>query len=144
LHIRRVFALAAVLVVGSAAASHAAVTAPESAARTSGWCAGSVSWKAARSSVGQVVRVKARVASVAYARTSNGKPTFINLGAAYPNPRRLTILIWGRNRVNFPRAPERMFRPGQMICAQGRVTLYRGVAEIEVALWDAGGRLLSF
>jgi hypothetical protein len=82
--------------------------------------------------------------SVVYARSSNGRPTFINLGAAYPNPNRLTILIWGEDRPNFPRAPERMFGPGQTICAQGRVTLYRGVSEIEVALWDAQGRLLSF
>jgi hypothetical protein len=37
-----------------------------------------------------------------------------------------------------------MFGPGQTICAQGRVILYRGVSEIEVALWDAQGRLLSF
>jgi len=144
LHVRRVLALAALLIAGSTAVGHAAVAAPESAARTTVWCAGSVSWKAARASVGQVVRVKARVASTFYAVTSGGRPTFINLGAAYPNPNRLQLLIWGESRANFPRAPERMFRPGQVICAQGRVRLYRGVPEIEVAHWDAQARLLSF
>ena len=94
--------------------------------------------------MGQIVRVKARVVSVFYARSSNGRPTFMNLGRDYPNPRRLTVLVWGGDRANFPRAPERMFRAGSLICAQGRVTLYRGVAEIEVSLWDAQGRLLSF
>ena len=103
-----------------------------------------MSWKAARGSVGEVVRVRARVASVFYARTSRGRPTFINLGVAYPDPQRLTVIIFGPNRANFPRAPEQMFRPGQMICAQGRVRLYRGVAEMEVVLWDAQGGLLSF
>ena len=144
LHVRRLFALVALLVAGSVAANAVAAPAPESAARASSWCAGSVSWKAARASVGQVVRVKARVASVYYARSSNGRPTFIDLGAAFPNPNRLKILIWGRDRVNFPQAPEQMFRPGRLICAQGKVRLYRGVPEIEVALWDAHGRLLSF
>jgi hypothetical protein len=37
-----------------------------------------------------------------------------------------------------------MFPRGTWICAQGVVTSYRGVAEIEVALWDARGRVLTF
>jgi DNA/RNA endonuclease YhcR with UshA esterase domain len=87
--------------------------------------------------------VKAKVVSVYFARSSNGSPTFINLGHAYPNPSRLTVLIWGRDRTNFPRAPERMFRRGATICAQGMVELYRGVPQLQVSTWDQAGRLLT-
>jgi hypothetical protein len=146
---RRLLALAVVAAaLGSAAtgsaAQHAGSTATAAPSTATAWCAGAVGWKTARASVGDVVRVKARVVSTYYARSSRGRPTFIDLGAAYPNPRRLTILIWGRNRVNFPRPPERMFRGGQLVCAQGMVSTYRGVSQIEVALWDAAGRLMSF
>jgi hypothetical protein len=95
-------------------------------------------------SLGVPIRVKARVASVRYASSSNGRPTFINLGNAYPNRNRVTVVIWGRNRRNFPRAPDRMFRRGQTICVQGVAEMYGGAPEIEVSLWDFGSRLLSF
>jgi hypothetical protein len=108
------------------------------------WCGGSQAWQAARRHMGEPFRVRARVASVHYAASSSGRPTFLDLGHAYPSRNRLTVLIWGRNRSNFPRPPERMFRRGTVICAQGVLTSHRGVPEIEVALWDADGRLLSF
>jgi hypothetical protein len=132
-----VLAVTLVAVVSDAPAS-------VSPARSSAWCSGAISWQSARQHVGQPVRVKARVVTAFYARSSRGRPTFLNLGYAYPDTRRLTVLVWGRNRVNFPRAPEQMFRAGTTICAQGVVKRYRGVAEIEVALWDPQDRLLSF
>ena len=113
-------------------------------ARAKTWCASSQSWTSVRRHLGDPVRVKARVASVAYARSSNGRPTLIDLGRAYPNSQRVTVVIWGEDRANFPRAPERMFRRGMTICVQGIATQYRGVPQIEVALWDPEDRLLSF
>jgi DNA/RNA endonuclease YhcR with UshA esterase domain len=97
-----------------------------------------------RRDLGEPIRVKARIASVVYDRSSNGRPTFINLGRAYPSSKRVTVVIWGEDRPNFPRAPERMFRRGMTICVQGVATQYRGVPQIEVALWDPRDRLLSF
>ena len=90
------------------------------------------------------MRVKARVARVTYARKERGRPTFIDLGNPFPSKSRLTLVVWGNDRINFPAAPEKMFRRGQTICAQGFVSWYRGVAQIAIALWDADGRLLSF
>jgi hypothetical protein len=90
------------------------------------------------------IRVKARIVAVVYARSSSGRPTFIDLGHAFPNRNRLTLVIWGEDRLNFPAPPERLFRLGQLICAQGFVTSYRGVPQLRVSLWDAQGRLLSF
>ena len=43
-------------------------------------CKGAISWSAARSAVGRTVTVKGPVADTYYARSSNGSPTFLNLG----------------------------------------------------------------
>jgi len=112
--------------------------------RTAAWCNGSQSWTSVHGSIGDLVRVKARVASAYFARSPRGQPTFLDLGRAYPNPSRIKIVIWGSDRVNFPRAPERMFRAGQLVCAQGVPSLYRGAVQIEIAVWDAESRLMSF
>lgn len=131
-----------VLLVAVGVSPGSAQAAPASESRATAWCSGAVSWQTAARRVGSVVRVKARVASGVFARSSNGRPTFLNLGNAYPNPSRLTVIIWGRNRSRFPRAPEAMFRPGTVVCVQGLVETYRGVAEIESRRWDAQARVL--
>jgi hypothetical protein len=130
--------------IGCAVALALPVSAEGTSTQSTAWCSGSQSWTTARGSVGQPVRLKGRVASVFYARSSRGRPTFIDVGYAYPNLRRVTLVIWGSDRVNFPSPPERMFRRGQVICAQGVPNLYRSVVQIEVGIWDAESRLLSF
>jgi DNA/RNA endonuclease YhcR with UshA esterase domain len=107
------------------------------------WCQGSQTWQSVRASLNTLVRVKARIARVNYAAGSPGQPTFIDLGGAYPSPRRVTLVIWGRDRSNFLEAPERMFKRGQIVCAQGVATLYRGVPQLELGLWDSDSRLLT-
>jgi DNA/RNA endonuclease YhcR with UshA esterase domain len=69
------------------------------------------------------------VAGTKYASSSNGSPTFLNLGVDYPSSRRFTVVIWGRNRSRFG-APERRYR-GRTICVRGHVDTYRGIPEIE-------------
>jgi DNA/RNA endonuclease YhcR with UshA esterase domain len=132
--VRKLAALVAAIGVSGGAAS----------ASSAAWCKGGVSVQTARARVGKVVRVKARVAGTHFARSSSGSPTFIDLEFAYPDARRLTLVIWEEDRGSFPSAPERMFRRGSTVCAQGYVSRYRGAAEIEVSLWDAASRLLTF
>src|SRR3954462_7898335 len=74
-----------------------------SAAATRAWCPSSFSWKKARANVGDPIRIKGLVARVFYARSSPGRPTFIDIGAAYPKKSRVTLVIWAEDRVNFPR-----------------------------------------
>lgn len=140
----RITAAAATAAVTLALALFVALSAAASETRAAGWCQGSESVAQARRDLGVPVRVKARVVRAYWARTSGGRPTFLDLGFAYPHPRRLSLVIWGSDRVNFPRPPEKMFRRGTLICAQGIVSTYRGVTQMEVSLWDAQGRLLSF
>ena len=93
--------------------------------------------------MGVPIRIRARIARVTFASGSSGRPTFIDLGNPYPSRSRVTIVIWGSDRVNFPAAPDRMFRRGQTICVQGVAYMYRGVPQIKAGLWDGTGRLLS-
>lgn len=68
----------------------------------------------------------------------------MDVGSAAPNPRRVTVVIWGRDRRNFPVPPQKMFRRGRLICAHGVVSRYRGVARIEVEFWDATAGVATF
>jgi hypothetical protein len=68
------------------------------------------------------------VAGAFYASSSSGSPTFLNLGADYPSPRRFTVVIWGRDRYRF-RAPERRYAR-RTICVRGLIRSYDGIAEV--------------
>lgn len=71
------------------------------------------------------------VAGATWASESRGQPTFLNLGLAYPEPGRFTILIWIDARWNFDAPPEETYA-GKQICVTGVVELYEGSAEMEV------------
>jgi DNA/RNA endonuclease YhcR with UshA esterase domain len=97
--------------------------------RTSASCHGAVSWQSASRYVGRYVTIKGRVAGTKYASSSNGSPTFLNLGVDYPSSRRFTVVIWIENRSRFGR-PEVRYS-GRTVCVRGLVETYAGVPEIE-------------
>lgn len=67
------------------------------------------------------------VAEVHYAADSNGRPTFLDLGHAYPD-QDLTVVIFGDDLANFPTSPSSW--EGQRICVTGPITRYNGKPEI--------------
>lgn len=81
----------------------------------------------AKNHIGEQATVCGQVASERTATGSRGEPTFINLGAAYPN-QIFTILIWGENRSSVGALPS----DGERVCASGKIQEYRGVPEIVV------------
>lgn len=94
-------------------------------------------WEAPRSAVtsaraatkvGKVAIVCGLVAGATYAKTTKGKPTFLNLEHPYPL-HRFTIVIWEDKRGRFREPPEKAFldRP---VCIQGLVEDYEGVPQI--------------
>lgn len=93
-------------------------------------------WNQALRWEGEWVYVRGRVIRARYARAAPGRPTFLDLGHAYPNPQRLTIIIWGKSRRNFPFPPE--FFEKQTICVGGWVELYGRVPQIEVSDYTLG------
>lgn len=66
------------------------------------------------------------VAEVHYAADSNSRPTFLNLGHAYPD-QDLIIVIFGDDLANFPTSPSAW--EGQRICVTGSITRYNGKPE---------------
>jgi DNA/RNA endonuclease YhcR with UshA esterase domain len=126
---RRVLVL--LVLVSCLLAAATASAQPMSAVATKASCAGAVSWQSASRMIGRVATIKGRVVGTKYASSSNGSPTFLDVGAAYPSSRRFTVVIWIENRSAFGR-PEARYR-GHTICVRGRVTSYGGVAEIEAS-----------
>jgi len=88
-------------------------------------------WDEAMAHVGETLTVCGPVMGTHFAQSSNGKPTFLNVGAAYPDPQRFTVLIWGSDRHKFPGPPEQIYLD-QNICVHGEIEEYNGMAEIVV------------
>jgi DNA/RNA endonuclease YhcR with UshA esterase domain len=79
--------------------------------------------------VGRRATIRGRVVDSYFASSSSGQPTFLNMGHAYPNPSRFTIVIWRENRGTFGGSPENRFL-GHVLCVTGLVQTYGGVPEI--------------
>lgn len=94
-----------------------------------------VDWLMAPQHVGETVSVYGPVVDSEYARTSNGQPTFLDLGTFYPDPDRVSVVIWGKNRGNFSPSPEALYE-GKRICVTGEVYVYDGVCNIEATSPD--------
>ena len=92
-------------------------------------CNNATPWYTARTKVGRYAAIRGPVVSTLYARSSNGQPTFLDLGRRYPSSARFTVVIWRENRAAFGGAPEFRFR-ARTLCVRGVVTLYGGVPEI--------------
>ena len=106
-----------------------ALAAAGSAWGASPTCKNAIAWQSARKAIGTYATIKGRVAGAKYASWSNGSPTFVDLGVAYPSSRRFTIVIWGENRARFG-APETKYW-NHVLCVKGLVTTYNGIPQIE-------------
>jgi hypothetical protein len=80
--------------------------------------------------VGQKAEVCGVVSSAKYAPKVRGAPTFLNIGAPYPNED-FTAVVWGTTRARFPSPPETL--QGTRVCVSGVISVYRGKPQIEVA-----------
>lgn len=92
---------------------------------------GAISWKDAAKHIGETVTVYGPVVGIEYAKSSEGQPTFLDIGAEYPSSNRLTITIWGEDRNNFKKAPEKAYK-GKTICVTGEIYLYEDTCYIKV------------
>ncbi|OQC18240.1 MAG: hypothetical protein BWX72_00155 [Firmicutes bacterium ADurb.Bin080] len=90
-----------------------------------------IPWNETKRHVGESVTVYGTVVGTRYASSSNGKPTFLNVGRDYPDRNRFTVVIWGRCRSNFSSSPE-IYYNGKTIYVTGLITEHDGVAQIEV------------
>lgn len=92
---------------------------------------GAVGWSEARKHVGETVTIHGPVLGSKYASTSSGQPTFIDIGAPYPDTSRVSIVVWGDHRASFPGSPEDIYL-GKTISVTGEIYIHNGVCNIEV------------
>jgi hypothetical protein len=69
------------------------------------------------------------VVGAKYASASNGSPTFLDVGVAYPSTKGFSVVIWQRHRASFGR-PEMKYG-NVTICVRGDVYSYNGRPQIE-------------
>jgi len=97
--------------------------------------AGAIWWYEAKDHIGDRTVVCGPVAGTKYGATSNGRPTWLNVGKDYPSSERFVVIIWGENRGNFPQPPESYYE-GKSICVTGLIQEYEGIPQIEVTTPD--------
>lgn len=98
-------------------------------------CTNPATWKNAQNYLDRRAALEGPVEGVTYRSQSPGQPTWINIGAPFPDNDRLVLVIWGRNRDQFESLLSRL-STGQTICAIGEVSEYRGTAQIELERVD--------
>ncbi len=72
----------------------------------------------AQSFIGKDAIVCGKVESARYNENSDGQPTFMHFGGAFPR-HKFSVRIDGANRDKFSPPPEEMI--GQMVCVGGRI-----------------------
>ena len=79
--------------------------------------------------VGDSVTLSGKVFGLRYLADAKNSPTFINLGAAFPN-QLLTVVIWGDVRSKLTTPPTEENSKGKLLTITGKIELYRGKPQI--------------
>lgn len=104
---------------------------PSNASASSVAPSGAISWKDAPGHIGERVTVYGPVLATNYASGSNGQPTYIDIGAAYPDENRVSVVVWGEDRGAFPQPPETMYE-NKTVRVTGEIYEYNGVCNIKI------------
>lgn len=78
--------------------------------------------------VGDSITVCGKVSGIRFLENSKNTPTFMNMGASFPN-QLLTVVLWGDVRKQFEKTPEELFT-NKEVCVTGRVELYKDKLQI--------------
>ena len=80
--------------------------------------------------IGDSVKVCGQVYDTYYAIKTENTPTFLNIGAKYPD-QKLTVVIWGEMRKLFDVKPEEFYLT-KTVCITGRIELYKEKTQITI------------
>lgn len=120
-------ALAVAALVAVVVATHAGNEAEPNARAV---CARARDWSDAAALTGRRATLKGPVVAATYRSRASGGPTFIDVGARYPDTKRLQVVVWERNRDGFAKPPETAYQ-GHTVAVTGTIARYAGVAQIE-------------
>jgi very-short-patch-repair endonuclease len=94
-------------------------------------CENPVEWNRAGDFTGRRAAVSGSIAGISFRPDSAGQPTWINIGADFPDRSRFVAVVWGRNRSALSRTLDGL-STGDRICIIGKIGEYRGIPQIEV------------
>ena len=80
--------------------------------------------------VGDSVIVCGKVADAAFVESMENSPTFLNLGAPYPN-QLLNLVIWKDQRDQYDPAPEK-FYVNKNVCVTGKIEIINDLPQIVI------------
>ncbi|NYS77784.1 DUF559 domain-containing protein [Halomonas glaciei] len=94
-------------------------------------CTDAVHWSEVMGHLGQTIKVEGPITRINYRPDITGKPTWIEVGSVFPDPDRLTLLIWGDNRSQFePKITLNLL--GNIACVTGELSEYQGSFQIQL------------
>ena len=96
---------------------------------------GAIEWTEASAHIGETASVYGTVMGSSYMSESEGKHTYIDIGAEYPDEHRVSMDIEDGDRGNFPGDPESIYL-GKTVCVTGEIYEHEGVPYIRVASAD--------
>lgn len=94
-------------------------------------CEAATDWVNASSKEGSSATIRGPVVTTTYRKLVNGAPTYLNMGAAFPDRSRVTVVIWGKNRTKFSNDPEAAY-DGKNVAVTGVVSDYRGTLQMVI------------
>ena len=81
--------------------------------------------------MGETATVCDKVFGAKYLETTSSAPTFLNMGAPYPNSP-FSVVIFGSNRPNFKEKPE-LYYDNKKVCVTGLIKEYKGKPEMIIS-----------
>jgi very-short-patch-repair endonuclease len=94
-------------------------------------CPDAIHWSEALDHMGETITTEGPIKRVTYKPDVNGSPTWLEIGARFPDPNRLTLLIWGGDRPTFePKITGQII--GDTACVTGEVSEYRGDVQMQL------------
>lgn len=80
---------------------------------------------------GQNLTIEGPVAEISILTNSNGSPSFIDIGEAYPSTYRISIVIWEEHYDDVVKALDTI-SIGDTVFVEGYMEMYNGIPQIEV------------
>jgi very-short-patch-repair endonuclease len=96
-------------------------------------CESPLDWRYASENIGKTAAIKGPIVRVSYKEAVKGAPTWIEVGATYPNTDRLVLIVWGHNRDKFTELLPHQLE-GKNVCAIGLIEQYKGIPQVELKL----------
>src|SRR6476660_7718387 len=78
--------------------------------------------------IGDSVQVSGKIFSGKWLQGATNRPTLLNMGALYPN-QLLTVVIWGKDRMNFDYAPDKEL-VGKEVRLSGKLEMYNSKPQL--------------